>query len=333
TAITNGFEFIIAIAAIISGMIFTWYAVSRILIGDLTIGELIMFGLLAGYLLNPVKQMLSLGPEIQRGIIRAQRFFEVYDIKPPVEPVNPVIIEKIDIIEFDKVYFEYDTDNPVLSGCSFKIDGKKITGIAGKSGCGKSTMINLLCKLNLCTAGTILINGVPIEKISTGQLRKKISSVLQNDILFEGSIKDNFKLISLSIKDSEIIKVLEITGFEFEDYESVIDFKIEENGKNISGGQKFRLLLSRALAKKPEILIIDEGFSNIEPEKESFIMRSLKSNFPDMKIILISHRISSLQFCDKILFIENGIISGYSDYNNLIKENLNFKKLLNSEID
>ena len=231
------------------------------------------------------------------------------------------------------MYFEYEIDTPVLKNVNFKISGdNKISGIAGESGGGKSTIINLIIKFYMSTAGDILINGEKIENILRNDIRSRISAVMQNDLLFDSDLEDNFKIVckhatKIEIKESlDLVEISEV----FEDTENPLTYKIEEGGKNLSGGQKMRILLCRALLRKPDVLIIDEGFSSIETGRESKIISNICAKYPEMMLIIISHRESTLSNCGIIYFIKDGGVVDSGKHTELLSKCAGYREMFRS---
>ena len=235
--------------------------------------------------------------------------------------------------EFENVSFGYN-DKLILKDLSFKIKENETVAFVGKSGAGKTTIFNLLCKMYDINEGTITIDGININDLDKDSIRGNITIISQNPYIFNMSIKDNLRLVKKDLTDKEMIKACEIACLdEFinelpDKYETIIG----EGGVNLSGGQKQRLAIARALVQKTEIILFDEATSaldNITQEKITNALNNMKNEYT---ILIIAHRLSTIQNADRILYIEDGKIQKEGTHKYLLKNCKEYKELYETEI-
>lgn len=264
-----------------------------------------------------------------------ERLYELIDdTKYPKEKFGTTKLKNIQgSIEFKNVSFGYD-DNQVLKRVSFKINPCETIGIVGKSGVGKTTIINLINKLYNANEGSILIDETNINDITEESLRENISTITQNPYIFNVSIKDNLKIANPKATDKEIKEKCQLCALD--EYINILPKKyntlVGENGVILSGGLKQRLAIARAILKNSKILILDEATSSLDNETQDYIHHSIKKIRKDYTIIIIAHRLSTVIDCDKILVIDDGKIVGFDTHENLIKSNKVYKRLYKKEL-
>lgn len=264
-----------------------------------------------------------------------ERLYELIDdTKYPKEKFGTTKLKNIQgSIEFKNVSFGYD-DNQVLKRVSFKINSCETIGIVGKSGVGKTTIINLINKLYNANEGSILIDETNINDITEESLRENISTITQNPYIFNVSIKDNLKIANPKATDKEIKEKCQLCALD--EYINTLPKKyntlVGENGVILSGGLKQRLAIARAILKNSKILILDEATSSLDNETQDYIHHSIKKIRKDYTIIIIAHRLSTVIDCDKILVIDDGKIVGFDTHENLIKSNKVYKRLYKKEL-
>ena len=264
-----------------------------------------------------------------------ERLYELIDdTKYPKEKFGTTNLKNIKgSIEFKKVSFGYD-DNKVLKNINFKINPCETIGIVGKSGVGKTTIINLINKLYDANSGNILIDETNINELTEESLRTNISTITQNPYIFNVSIKDNLKIANPKATDKEIKEKCKLCALD--EYINSLPKKyntlVGENGVILSGGLKQRLAIARAILKNSKILILDEATSSLDNETQDYIHHSIKKIRKDYTILIIAHRLSTVIDCDKILVIDDGKIVGFDTHENLIKNNKVYQKLYKKEL-
>ena len=236
--------------------------------------------------------------------------------------------------EFKDVCFSYDNKNQVLKNLNLKIDANKTYGIVGKSGEGKTTMFNLLCKLYNCESGKITIDGIDIDELDEESIRGNITIISQNPYIFNLSIKDNLRLVKKDITDKEIEEACNLACLnEFiESLPDKYDTVVGEGGVTLSGGQRQRLAIARALIQKTKIILFDEATSALDNETQNNIQQAINNLREDYTIVIIAHRLSTIMNCDNIFFMQNGNIACEGTHNELLKKCKSYKELYEYEI-
>lgn len=260
------------------------------------------------------------------------RIKSILNYKTCKEQKRNHVINDIETLEFKNVSFGYN-DDKILDNINFLIDKKMTIGIMGLTGSGKSTLAKLILNLYKPDNGNVLINGIDINKISKQNLKNNISIVMQKPNLFYGTLKYNFKLINKNITRNDMIsslKVSKIDDFIYNKSKGENMF-ILENGKNLSGGQKQRIAIAIALSKNPNLLILDDSSCALDLQTEYSLYKNLKDYDSAGITIIISQRISTMKMCDKIIVMDNGKISGYDTFDNLLKSNTIFKKIISTQ--
>lgn len=260
------------------------------------------------------------------------RIKSILNYKTCKEQKRNHVINDIETLEFKNVSFGYN-DDKILDNINFLIEKKMTIGIMGLTGSGKSTLAKLILNLYKPDNGNVLINGIDINKISKQNLKNNISIVMQKPNLFYGTLKYNFKLINKNITRNDMIsslKVSKIDDFIYNKSKGENMF-ILENGKNLSGGQKQRIAIAIALSKKPNLLILDDSSCALDLQTEYSLYKNLKDYDSAGITIIISQRISTMKMCDKIIVMDNGKISGYDTFDNLLKSNTIFKKIISTQ--
>lgn len=329
--IVMGVEAVNAAAGAIGTFIVMWFAWHRILTGELTFGSLIAFGVLVGFLFGPIRGMISIGPDIQRGMVRAERFFRMYDVPPAIEETSDTI-EPTRIrgnIKFKDVFFEYEFERSILSDINLEIEAGTTVALVGKSGVGKTTFVNLIPRFYDHTSGEISIDGIDIRKINVKFLRDRIGIVPQDDFLFEGTIKENIKLGRRGATDEEIIAAAERANIHdfIMSLPDRYETEISERGTQLSAGEKKRISIARALIRNPNILILDEATSSLDLESEELIYEALKKARKERTTFIIAHRLSTIKDADIILVFEGGRIVAKGKHDELLRTSNIYRKL------
>ena len=314
----------------------SYFGARFIVIGTLTTGELtslfsyIMQMLSSLMLLSMVFVMITMAWE------SGQRIVEVLEEVPDLKnKENPIYEVKNGKIEFKNVGFSYvkDKKKEVLKKINLTINSGETVGIIGGTGDGKSSLVNLIPRLYDVTSGEVKVGGINVKDYDLKTLRDQVSMVLQKNELFSGTIKDNIRWGNLQATDEEIVEVCKlaqadefITGFP-----DGYDTKIEQGGANVSGGQKQRLCIARALLKKPKILILDDSTSAVDTKTDSLIRKAFSEKIPNTTKIIIAQRISSVQDADKIIVMSNGRIQAIGKHEELLRNNKIYKEIYTSQ--
>ncbi|OAB40667.1 bacteriocin ABC transporter ATP-binding protein [Paenibacillus macquariensis subsp. defensor] len=308
----------------IGGVVILWVGAYQVIQGNMTMGQLLTFNALLAYFLEPIQNLINLQPTIQTAIVAADRLGEILDLEAEKSPDEDKKIKPSTLrgtIEFKQVGFRYGTREMVLKGIdlSFK-QGEKIA-LVGESGSGKTTLIKLIMQLYTNEQGEILINGNNIKDISMNALREKIAYIPQDTFFFSGTIREN---LCLGVDDQteledivEACKVAQAHDF-INQFPLRYNTILEENATNISGGQKQRLAIARAILKKPDILIMDESTSNLDSTTEKAVSETI-NGFADITTIIIAHRLSTIMRCDRIYVMEQGEVIEQGTHDELIE--------------
>ena len=268
----------------------------------------------------------------------AKRINEVFDTKPSVIEKNKTFIDNdknAPKIEFKNVTFNYGDGDDELTDISFKIMRGQTVGIIGGTGCGKSTLINLIPRFYDVKNGSVYLEGVNVKEYPFSQIRSQIGSVPQQSILFSGSIRDNMKWQSKNATDEEIINALKIAqAYEFvSKLPKGLDSYVEQGGKNFSGGQRQRLCIARALVGNPEILILDDSFSALDFATDASLRKALKENTEDMTVIIVTQRCSTIKNSDLILVLDDGKLVGKGTHEDLFNDCETYREICLSQLN
>ena len=262
----------------------------------------------------------------------AQRIVEVLDEKPDLaSPENPVEEVPDGTVEFDNVSFSYvkDKNKCALKNVSFKINSGETVGIMGGTGSAKSTLVSLISRLYDATEGSVRVGGIDVRKYDLEKLRDQVAVVLQKNVLFSGTIKENLRWGDKNATDEELVRVCKLA--QADDFVSAFpdgyDTYIEQGGTNVSGGQKQRLCIARALLKKPKILILDDSTSAVDTKTDAMIRKALREDLPSMTKFIIAQRVSSVEDADKIIILDNGEIAAFDTPANLLETNEIYREI------
>ncbi len=300
-----------------------------------TTGDLISFlgALLLSY--EPLKRLTHLSANMQEGLAAAHRVFSILDIKPTIKnSLNPVHIESpIESIEFRDVCFSYDGLKNIITNINVKIKKGQTIAFVGKSGTGKSTIINLLPRFYDTTSGGIYINGINIKDIDISYLRQQIAIVTQETILFDASFYDNIAYGNRDASYGDIVKASksamadEFISKTTDQYNTIIG----ENGVRISGGQRQRISIARAMLKNAPILLLDEATSSLDTNSEKAVQEALNKLMKNRTTLIVAHRLSSIVNADVIYVIDNGNIVESGDHKDLLAKQGLYYKLWNAQ--
>lgn len=236
--------------------------------------------------------------------------------------------------EFKDVTFGYNENKLVLNNINFKINSGEMIGFVGKSGAGKTTIFNLLCKMYSANSGDILIENEKINELDEDSIRGNITIISQNPYIFNLSIRDNLKLVKEDLTDSEMIEACKIACLDdfIETLPNKYDTVVGENGVILSGGQKQRLAIARAFVQKTKIILFDEATSSLDNETQEKIQKAISNLKDKYTILIIAHRLSTIVNCDKIMVLENGKIDDQGSHEELLSRNATYQNLYHTEI-
>ncbi len=290
--------------------------------GALSLGALVAFSMLAGRVSGPLVQIVTLVSEYQEAALSVRMLAHIMD-KPSeravqARPARPAVTGSL---RFENVRFAYPGAlAPALDGVSFTVEPGQVIGIVGRSGSGKTTLTRLIQGIEPPQAGVILVDGIDIRHIDLGHLRRSIGVVLQDNLLFRGSIRDNIAAARPESSLEEVVAAARLAGAEdfIRRLPMSYETQVEENGANLSGGQRQRLAIARALLTAPKLLVFDEATSALDPESEALVNRNLADMARGRTMLLVSHRLSTLVRSDAILVLDQGRIVDFAPHQTLL---------------
>ena len=314
----------------------SWLGAKYVLHGAITTGQL---NALFGYIMNILMALMMLSMAfvmISMSAASAKRIVEVLDEKTDLPPAKaPVQEVKDGSIRFDHVTFKYKhgSGQPVLNDVTFSIRPGETLGIIGGTGSAKSSLVQLIPRLYDAESGTVRVGGVDVRDYNLDVLRREVSMVLQKNVLFSGTILDNLRWGDENASEEECIRVAKLAcADEFiERFPDKYNTWIEQGGSNVSGGQKQRLTIARALLRKPKVLILDDSTSAVDTATDAKIRKAFREEIPGTTKIIIAQRISSVQDADRILVLDNGQINGLGTHEELLKNNAIYQEVYNSQ--
>ena len=327
---------IMEIISAIAIAIVVFFAGYRSMQGAITLGQFVSFlaALMLAY--QPVKALAGINVGIQEGIAAAKRIYEIIDQKNEIynDENAPSLKLKKATLEFKNISFMYPDGTHALKNLSAKIEGGTKVGLVGISGSGKTTFLNLIPRFFNLEHGTILIDDQNINTINLNSLRKEISIVSQDVILFDDTIRSNILYGNTSASDDEIINSCKFAAAQdfIEKLPNKYETVIGENGIKLSGGQKQRLSIARAILKDSPIILLDEATSSLDSESEAVIQKAIENLTKNKTTIIIAHRLSTIMNCDKILVFDNGQIVDEGSHEFLVKNSSIYKNLYEKQV-
>ena len=317
-------------------ILISWFGAKMIVVDSLTTGELMS---LLAYCMNILMSLMMLSMVfvmISMSMASMRRIAEVLNEKTDIHnPEHPVYEVADGSITFKNVDFSYKKDSAekVLKDINLEIRSGETIGIIGGTGSAKTSLVNLISRLYDVTDGEILVGGKNVKEYDLEVLRNQVSVVLQKNVLFTGSILDNLRWGDKEATDEECIQACKLAcADEFiERFPDKYQTHIEQGGNNVSGGQKQRLCIARALLKKPRILILDDSTSAVDTATDARIRRSFAEKIPGTTVFIVAQRISSVENADKVLVLDNGRVSGFDTPANLLKTNAIYQDVYNSQ--
>ena len=304
-----------------------WLGAKLVIEGELTVGQLIAFNMLAGRVAQPIMRLAQLWTDFQQTGISVQRLGDILNTRTEVAGNKSPLPALTGRIELDQVVFRYRPDAPeVLRGVSLNIKPGEVIGVVGRSGSGKSTLAKLVQRLYVPERGRVLVDGVDLALADASSLRRQIGVVLQENVLFNRSIRDNIALADPGSPLEAVMRAAKQAGaHEFilelpEGYDTLVG----EHGSTLSGGQRQRIAIARALITQPRILIFDEATSALDYESERIIQQNMKAICQGRTVIVIAHRLSAVREADRILVLERGQIVEQGSHAELLQHQAGF---------
>ncbi len=319
-----------------SMLLISWFGANMIVTGEMTTGELTMMISYSMQILMSLMMFSMVLVMITMSRASAERVVEVLNEKTDiVNPENPIYEIENGDIEYKGVGFSYvgDAEKQCMSDVSFTIKSGEMVGILGGTGSGKTTLVQLLPRLYDATSGEVIIAGHNVKDYDIKTLRDNVSVVLQKNVLFSGTLRENMQWGNANVTDDEINEALELSSsLEFtSNFKLGYDHHIEQGGSNLSGGQKQRLCIARAMLKNPKILILDDSTSAVDTRTDRNIKNALSTSKADVTKIIIAQRISSVMDADKIIVLDNGKVNGIGTHDELMSSNIIYQEVYQSQ--
>jgi ATP-binding cassette, subfamily B, bacterial HlyB/CyaB len=319
-------EAISGLINIIGSTALLWYGASLVIKGQLTIGQLVAFNMMLGYVIAPIIALANVWDELQEVLISVERLNDIFEAKPEEAPQKLALVMPAlrGSVTLEQVSFQYDSegDSPVLQNISFEAHPGETIAVVGRSGSGKSTLINLLQGLYHPTKGRVIIDGHDLRHVSLSSLRSQLGVVPQESFLFSGTILDNISLYRSEYPLEavvEVAKLAEAHSF-IQSFPLGYNTKVGERGTALSGGQRQRIAIARALLGQPRILVLDEATSSLDSESERRFQRNLTQITRDRTTFIIAHRFSTVRNADRILVLDRGTIVEQGTHDQLIAQ-------------
>lgn len=318
-------------------LLISWFGAKLIVgTGTLTTGELMSLITYAMQILTSLMMISVVLVMLTISMASAERIVEILNEEPALKNNgNPIKEVKNGSIEFNNVNFSYvgNKDKTCLKNINLKINEGETIGIIGGTGSSKTTLIQLIPRLYDTTTGTVKVGGIDVRDYDIETLRNEVAIVLQKNVLFSGTIKENLRWGNKEATDEEMVRVCKLAqadGF-INEFPKKYDTYIEQGGTNVSGGQKQRLCIARALLKKPKILILDDSTSAVDTKTDKLIRKAFKEEIPNTTKIIIAQRIDSVKEADKIIVLDGGTINGIGTHEELMKTNDIYKEVYTSQ--
>lgn len=317
-------------------LLISWFGARLIVGGSMTTGELTGMFSYAMQILMSLMMVAMVFVMITMAKASAERVAEILDEQPDLHnPANPIHEVKDGAIEFDDVSFSYKGDERklALKNVSLHIKAGQTVGILGGTGSAKSTLVQLIPRLYDTTHGTVKVGGVDVRDYDIEALRDQVAMVLQKNVLFSGTIKENLRWGDENASDEELERVCRLAQADefIQQMPDKYDTHIEQGGSNVSGGQKQRLCIARALLKKPKILILDDSTSAVDTKTDALIRKAFAEEIPDTTKIIIAQRVSSVQDADQIVILDGGTVQAVGTHDELLAANTIYQEIYNQQ--
>jgi subfamily B ATP-binding cassette protein MsbA len=318
--VTSSATFLLGLASVaIMGM-----SAYKIVQNEMTQGDFLSFTLYLGFMIAPIVQMSNIGSQLTEAFAGLDRTEEIMNMDPDDDGrVRTITIGPIHgDIKFENISFAYEEGKQVLNNINFLAPAGTVTALVGTSGSGKTTIAGLVATFLNPVSGMITIDGIDLSKVSLSSYRSQLGVVLQDDFLFEGTIRENILFPRPDATENDLLQAVKAAHVnEFtERFEKGVDTLIGERGVKLSGGQRQRIAIARAILANPRILILDEATSNLDTESEAYIQESLRTLMHGRTTFVIAHRLSTIRQADQILVIENGEIAERGKHEELIEK-------------
>lgn len=318
-------------------LLISWFGAQFIVAGDLLEGDLMA---LLTYCMNILMNLMMLAMIFvfaSMSVASGQRICEVLEEKATItNPVNPVMEVEDGSIRFENATFRYSktSDAPVLDNINLEIKSGQTIGIIGGTGSSKSTLVNMISRLYDVDEGAVLVGGKDVREYDLETLRNEVAVVLQQNVLFSGSILENLRWGNAEATEEECIEACKMAcADEFiETFPDKYNTHIEQGGTNVSGGQRQRLCIARALLKKPKVLILDDSTSAVDTATDAKIRAAMKTAIPGTTKIIIAQRISSVQDADKIIVLDDGRVDAFDTHDNLVENNAIYRDVYEAQV-
>ena len=317
-------------------LLISWFGARLIVGGSMTTGELTSMFSYAMQILMSLMMVAMVFVMITMAKASAERVAEILDEQPDLHnPANPIHEVKDGAIEFDDVSFSYkgDAHKLALKNVNLHIKAGQTVGILGGTGSAKSTLVQLIPRLYDTTHGTVKVGGVDVRDYDIEALRDQVAMVLQKNVLFSGTIKENLRWGDENASDEELERVCRLAQADefIQQMSDKYDTHIEQGGSNVSGGQKQRLCIARALLKKPKILILDDSTSAVDTKTDALIRKAFAEEIPDTTKIIIAQRVSSVQDADQIVILDGGTVQAVGTHDELLAANTIYQEIYNQQ--
>ena len=318
-------------------LLISWFGARLIVGGSMTTGELTSMFSYAMQILMSLMMVAMVFVMITMAKASAERVAEILDEQPDLHnPANPIHEVKDGAIEFDDVSFSYKGDERklALKNVNLHIKAGQTVGILGGTGSAKSTLVQLIPRLYDTTHGTVKVGGVDVRDYDIEALRDQVAMVLQKNVLFSGTIKENLRWGDENASDEELERVCRLAQADefIQQMPDKYDTHIEQGGSNVSGGQKQRLCIARALLKKPKILILDDSTSAVDTKTDALIRKAFAEEIPDTTKIIIAQRVSSVQDADQIVILDGGTVQAVGTHDELLAANTIYQEIYYSQM-
>jgi len=310
----------------------SWFGAQFIVVGDLTTGQLTSLFTYVMTILSSLMMLSMIFVNLTMSAASAKRVIEVIDEKADItNPEKDAVMTVADgSIDFDHVSFSYGSAPPyAIRDINLHINSGETIGVIGGTGCGKSSLATLVSRLYDTTEGTVKVGGVDVRRYDLTALRNEVSMVLQNNVLFSGTILDNLRWgkDDATLEECKEVCRLACADEFIEQMTDGYNTYLEQNGSNVSGGQKQRLCIARALLKKPKILILDDSTSACDTETDARIQRAFREQLPEVTKLIIAQRIQSVMYADRIIVMQSGQVTGFDTHENLLKDNALYQEI------
>ena len=317
-------------------LLISWFGARLIVGGSMTTGALTSMFSYAMQILMSLMMVAMVFVMITMAKASAERVAEILDEQPDLHnPANPIHEVKDGAIEFDDVSFSYKGDERklALKNVNLHIKAGQTVGILGGTGSAKSTLVQLIPRLYDTTHGTVKVGGVDVRDYDIEALRDQVAMVLQKNVLFSGTIKENLRWGDENASDEELERVCRLAQADefIQQMPDKYDTHIEQGGSNVSGGQKQRLCIARALLKKPKILILDDSTSAVDTKTDALIRKAFAEEIPDTTKIIIAQRVSSVQDADQIVILDGGTVQAVGTHDELLAANTIYQEIYNQQ--